>query len=214
VKVPSRCALRSAPPNAIRLALLRSPVTSASAASVGVSVLCTLATLPFTRRSRGPEQARPARCGSHHTRSPTRVVDTPGPTRSMVPAPSLWGMMRGYGIPYPCRWDRRSPRRADAFHLAGRRSSRLLDSDPQCLVTRKFCQLLPLAESRTFCLAQPDAGRMRCPTETLGEGKGERTAGKGRETATVEESPSTRGTSGFRSRRRRTTPGGRCPTTP
>ena len=32
------------------------------------------------------------------------------------------------------------------------------------------------------------AGRMRCPTETLGEGKGERTAGKGRETATVEES--------------------------
>ena len=64
----------------------------------------------------------------------------------------------------------------------------LLDSDPQCLVTRKFCQMSPLAESRAFGVARPDAGRMRCPAETLGEGKGERTAGKGREIATVEES--------------------------
>ena len=32
------------------------------------------------------------------------------------------------------------------------------------------------------------AGRIRCPIETLGEGKRGRTAGKGRETATVEES--------------------------
>jgi hypothetical protein len=32
------------------------------------------------------------------------------------------------------------------------------------------------------------AGRMRCPTETLGEGKGGRTADKGRETAIGEES--------------------------
>src|SRR5262249_13882384 len=88
----------------------------------------------------------------------------------------------------PWRWDRRSPRRANAFHLAGRRSSSVLDSDPQCLVTRKFCQKSPLAGSRAFGVARSDAGRMRCPAETLGEGKGERKAGKGRETATVEES--------------------------
>jgi hypothetical protein len=51
-------------------------------------------------------------------------------------------------LAYPCRWDRRSSRRENASHLAGRRSSRLLDSDPQCLVTRKCCQMLPLADSR------------------------------------------------------------------
>ena len=64
----------------------------------------------------------------------------------------------------------------------------LLDSDPQCLVMRKSCQILPLAEFQAFGLARPDAGRVQCPTEALGEGEGERTAGKGRETATVEES--------------------------
>ena len=73
-------------------------------------------------------------------------------------------------LAYPCRWDRRSPRRANAFHLAGRRSSRLLDSDPQCLVTRKSCQIFPFAESRPFGLARPDAGRIVCPNETLGKG--------------------------------------------
>jgi hypothetical protein len=90
--------------------------------------------------------------------------------------------------PYPCRSGRRSPGRVNAPHLAGRRSSTLLDSDPQCLVTRKCCHILPLAESREFGVARPDASRMRCPAETLGEGKGERTAGKGRETATADES--------------------------
>src|SRR5215470_14435744 len=44
--------------------------------------------------------------------------------------------------------------------------------------------MLPLAESRALGVARPDAGRMRCPTETLGEGERGRTAGKGRETAT------------------------------
>jgi hypothetical protein len=88
------------------------------------------------------------------------------------------------------------------------------DPEDRLFVTRKSCQSFPLAESQAFGLARPDAGRMQCPSETLGKGKGERTAGKGRETATVEESPGTRGTSGFHRRRRRTTPGGRCPTTP
>src|SRR5262245_3670296 len=90
-------------------------------------------------------------------------------------------------LAYPCRWDRRSPRRANAFHFTCRRSSRLLDSVPQCLAMRKFYQMSPLAESQAFGVARPDAGRMRCPAETLGEGEGERTAGKGRESATVEE---------------------------
>src|SRR5262249_51219876 len=81
-------------------------------------------------------------------------------------------------------------RRAEHPHFISQVVDRqgLLDSDPQCLVTRKSCQILPLAESQAFGVTRPDAGRMRCPTETLGEGKGERTAGKGRETATVEES--------------------------
>jgi hypothetical protein len=81
-------------------------------------------------------------------------------------------------------------RRAEHPHFLSQVVDRqgLLDSDPQCLVTRKFCQMLPLAESQAFGLAPPDAGRMQCPTETLGEGKGERTAGKGREAATGEES--------------------------
>src|SRR5690348_15686195 len=60
-----------------------------------------------------------------------------------------------------------------------------LDSDPPCLAKRKSCRIFPLADSRASGLARPDAGRMRCPTETLGEGKGGRTPGKGRETATV-----------------------------
>src|SRR5262249_1674675 len=112
--------------------------------------------------------------------------------------------------------DRTDARRAEQPHFISQVVDRqgLLDLDPQCLVTRKSCQIFPLAESQAFGLARPDVGRMQCPTETLGKGKGERTAGKGRETATVEKSPGTRGTSGFRSRRRRTTPGDRCPTRP
>jgi hypothetical protein len=79
---------------------------------------------------------------------------------------------------------------APSKRLPSRRSSifKASGSDPRCLVTRKFCQMLPLAESWAFGLTRPDAGRMRCPAETLGEGKGERTAGKGRQTATAEES--------------------------
>ena len=81
-------------------------------------------------------------------------------------------------------------RRAEHPHFISQVVDRqgLLDSDPQCLVTRKSCQIFPLAESQAFGLARPDAGRVQCPTEALGEGEGERTAGKGRETATVEES--------------------------
>src|SRR5262249_53948841 len=41
-----------------------------------------------------------------------------------------------------------------------------------------------LPGSWTFGVIRPEAGRMRCPSETLGKGKGERKAGKGRETAT------------------------------
>src|ERR1700750_2153105 len=33
-----------------------------------------------------------------HTRSPTREGETPSPTRSISPAPSLWGMTRGNAI--------------------------------------------------------------------------------------------------------------------
>jgi hypothetical protein len=68
------------------------------------------------------------------------------------------------------------------------RSSSPLDSDPQCLVTRKFRRMSPLVESWAFGMARPDAGPMRCPAETLGEDEGERAAGNSRETATVEES--------------------------
>jgi hypothetical protein len=81
-------------------------------------------------------------------------------------------------------------RRAEHPHFISQVVDRqgLLDSDPQCLGTRKFRQMLPVAESRAFGVARPDASRMRCPSETLGKGKEDRTADKGRETATVEES--------------------------
>src|SRR5262245_9335571 len=38
---------------------------------------------------------------------------------------------------------------------------------------RKSCQIFPLAKSQAFGLARPASGRLQCPTETLGEGKGE-----------------------------------------
>ena len=81
-------------------------------------------------------------------------------------------------------------RRAEHPHFISQVVDRqgLLDSHPQCLLPRKSCQIFPLADSQASGLAGPDAGRMHCPAETLGEGKGGRTAGKGRETATVEES--------------------------
>jgi hypothetical protein len=74
------------------------------------------------------------------------------------------------------------------FNMQGVDRQDLLDPGPQLLVTRKSSQIFPLAESQTFGLARPDAGRMQCPTETLGEGKGEKMADKGREAPAGEES--------------------------
>jgi len=39
---------------------------------------------------------------------------------------------------------------------------------------KKRRKSLGIAESRAFGLGRPDAGRMRCPAETLGKGEGER----------------------------------------
>jgi hypothetical protein len=78
----------------------------------------------------------------------------------------------------------RSPHRAVAVHRSPRPSA----FGP---ATRSYTRVLSnvyLAVSRAFGLARLDAGRMRCPAETLGEGEGGRTAGSGRENALVEES--------------------------
>jgi hypothetical protein len=77
-------------------------------------------------------------------------------------------------------------RRTSAFHFAGRRSPTPSGIRPATPCHAYVLSNVSRAESRAFGLARPDAGRMRCPAETLGEGEGERTAGSGRVTAPVE----------------------------
>ena len=90
----------------------------------------------------------------------------------------------------PTDVDGTDARRAEHPHFLSQVVDRqgVLDSHPQCFVTRKSCQVFPLAKSQVFGLARPDAGRRWCPGETLGKGKGREDGCQGCEIAPVEES--------------------------